>query len=59
MPCRETETELVSVHWGRCGAAATRSSEFNCRRCVCDVNSQIVMATAGTADSGATAPTGI
>lgn len=26
---------------------------------VCDVNSQIVMATAGTADSGSTAPTGI
>lgn len=26
---------------------------------VCDENSQIVMATAGTADSGSTAPTGI
>ena len=57
----KTETETVPLQSAGGAVVLLRHQHQNSTvgAAVCDENSQIVMATAGTADSGSTAPTGI
>lgn len=57
----KTETKTVP-RWssgGRCGPPVTRASKYSSVGTVCDEETQIIMATAGAADSGSITTTGM